>query len=294
MEKAKVYFTRNITPENVVRLYSLLGKQLPGKVAVKVHSGEKGNQNFLRPEFMKPMIDAVKGTVVECNTAYGGERNTSEKHRKLIAYHGWSHYFDVDLMDAEGPDLELAIPEGRKIQKNLVGKNLAAYDSMLVLSHFKGHPMGGFGGALKQLSIGCASTAGKAYIHSAGKTTDQYILWDNVAAQDDFLASMADSASSVVKYFRGNMAFVNIMCNMSVDCDCCAVAEDPCMKDIGILSSLDPVALDQACVDLVKQSDDPGRDHLLERINTRHGTHTIDCAAALGVGSKDYELIFVD
>ena len=294
MEKAKVYFTRNITPENVVRLYSLLGKQLPGKVAVKVHSGEKGNQNFLRPEFMKPMIDAVKGTVVECNTAYGGERNTSEKHRKLIAYHGWSHYFDVDLMDAEGPDLELAIPEGRKIHKNLVGKNLAAYDSMLVLSHFKGHPMGGFGGALKQLSIGCASTAGKAYIHSAGKTTDQYILWDNVAAQDDFLESMADSASSVVNYFKGNMAFVNIMCNMSVDCDCCAVAEDPCMKDIGILSSLDPVALDQACVDLVKQSDDPGRDHLLERINTRHGTHTIDCAAALGVGSKDYELIFVD
>ena len=294
MEKAKVYFTRNITPENVVRLYSLLDKQLPGKVAVKVHSGEKGNQNFLRPEFMKPMIDAVKGTVVECNTAYGGERNTSEKHRKLIAYHGWSHYFDVDLMDAEGPDLELAIPEGRKIHKNLVGKNLAAYDSMLVLSHFKGHPMGGFGGALKQLSIGCASTAGKAYIHSAGKTTDQYILWDNVAAQDDFLESMADSASSVVNYFKGNMAFVNIMCNMSVDCDCCAVAEDPCMKDIGILSSLDPVALDQACVDLVKQSDDPGRDHLLERINTRHGTHTIDCAAALGVGSKDYELIFVD
>ena len=294
MEKAKVYFTRNITPENVVRLYSLLGKQLPGKVAVKVHSGEKDNQNFLRPEFMKPMIDAVKGTVVECNTAYGGERNTSEKHRKLIAYHGWSHYFDVDLMDAEGPDLELAIPEGRKIHKNLVGKNLAAYDSMLVLSHFKGHPMGGFGGALKQLSIGCASTAGKAYIHSAGKTTDQYILWDNVAAQDDFLASMADSASSVVKYFRGNMAFVNIMCNMSVDCDCCAVAEDPCMKDIGILSSLDPVALDQACVDLVKQSDDPGRDHLLERINTRHGTHTIDCAAALGIGSQDYALICVD
>ena len=261
MEKAKVYFTRNITPENVVRLYSLLDKQLPGKVAVKVHSGEKGNQNFLRPEFMKPMIDAVKGTVVECNTAYGGE---------------------------------LAIPEGRKIHKNLVGKNLAAYDSMLVLSHFKGHPMGGFGGALKQLSIGCASTAGKAYIHSAGKTTDQYILWDNVAAQDDFLESMADSASSVVKYFRGNMAFVNIMCNMSVDCDCCAVAEDPCMKDIGILSSLDPVALDQACVDLVKQSDDPGRDHLLERINTRHGTHTIDCAAALGIGSQDYELICVD
>ena len=293
MEKAKVYFTRNITPENVVRLYSLLGKQLPGKVAVKVHSGEKGNQNFLRPEFMKPMIDAVKGTVVECNTAYGGARNTSEKHRKLIAYHGWNHYFDVDLMDAEGPDLELAIPDGRKIRKNLVGKTLADYDSMLVLSHFKGHPMGGFGGALKQLSIGCASTAGKAYIHSAGKTTDQYILWDNVAAQDDFLASMADSASSVVKYFRGNMAFVNIMCNMSVDCDCCAVAEDPCIADIGVLASTDPIAIDQACIDLVYACTDPGKPHLLERIESRNGIHTIEAAAALGYGTRAYDLIEV-
>ncbi len=294
MEKAKVYFTKTITPENVIRLYQALGKELPGKVAVKVHSGEKGNQNFLRPEFMKPMIDSVHGTVVECNTAYGGARNTTEKHRELIAYHGWSHYFNVDIMDAEGPDLELEIPNGKKIQKNYVGKDMVNYDSMLVLSHFKGHPMGGFGGALKQLSIGCASSAGKAYIHSAGKTTDQYTLWDHVAPQDDFLESMADAASSVVQYFKGNMAFVSVMCNMSVDCDCCAVAEDPCMKDIGILSSLDPVALDQACIDLVKQSTDPGRDHLLERINTRHGTHTIDAAAALGFGSQEYELICVD
>ena len=294
MEKAKVYFTKTITPENVIRLYLALGKELPGKVAVKVHSGEKGNQNFLRPEFMKPMIDSVHGTVVECNTAYGGARNTTEKHRELIAYHGWSHYFNVDIMDAEGPDLELEIPNGKKIQKNYVGKDMVNYDSMLVLSHFKGHPMGGFGGALKQLSIGCASSAGKAYIHSAGKTTDQYTLWDHVAPQDDFLESMADAASSVVQYFKGNMAFVSVMCNMSVDCDCCAVAEDPCMKDIGILSSLDPVALDQACIDLVKQSTDPGRDHLLERINTRHGTHTIDAAAALGFGSQEYELICVD
>ena len=294
MEKAKVYFSRTITPENVVRLYELLGKKLPGKVAVKVHSGEKGNQNFLRPEFMKPMIDAVGGTIVECNTAYDGARNTTDKHLKLLEYHGWSHYFHVDLMDAEGPDLELPIPGGKQIQKNFVGKNLAGYDSMLVLSHFKGHPMGGFGGALKQLSIGCASSAGKAYIHSAGKTTDQYTLWDHVAPQDDFLESMADAASSVVNHFKGSMAFVSIMCNMSVDCDCCAVAEDPCMKDIGILSSLDPVALDQACIDLVKASNDPGRDHLLERINTRHGTHTIDAAAELGFGTKEYELVNMD
>ena len=294
MEKAKVYFTRNITPENVVRMFGLLGKELPGKVAVKVHSGEKGNQNFLRPEFMKPMIDAVKGTVVECNTAYDGARNTTEKHHKLLEYHGWSHYFDVDILDAEGPDAELPIPNGKQIKKNYVGKDMMKYDSMLVLSHFKGHPMGGYGGELKQLSIGCSSSAGKTYIHTAGVTDDQYQLWDHVAPQDAFLEAMADAASSVVKHFNGNMAFVNIMCNMSVDCDCCAVAEDPCMKDIGILASLDPIALDQACIDLIQNSDDPGRDHMLERINTRHGTHTIDAAAELGFGTKEYELVNVD
>ena len=294
MEKAKVYFTRNITPENVVRMFGLLGKELPGKVAVKVHSGEKGNQNFLRPEFMKPMIDAVKGTVVECNTAYDGARNTTEKHHKLMEYHGWSHYFDVDILDAEGPDAELPIPNGKQIKKNYVGKDIMKYDSMLVLSHFKGHPMGGYGGALKQLSIGCSSSAGKTYIHTAGVTDDQYQLWDHVAPQDAFLEAMADAASSVVKHFNGNMAFVNIMCNMSVDCDCCAIAEDPCMKDIGILASLDPIALDQACIDLIQNSDDPGRDHMLERINTRHGTHTIDAAAELGFGTKEYALVNVD
>ena len=294
MEKAKVYFTRNITPENVVRMFGLLGKELPGKVAVKVHSGEKGNQNFLRPEFMKPMIDAVKGTVVECNTAYDGARNTTEKHHKLMEYHGWSHYFDVDILDAEGPDAELPIPNGKQIKKNYVGKDMMKYDSMLVLSHFKGHPMGGYGGALKQLSIGCSSSAGKTYIHSAGVTDDQYQLRDHAAPQDAFLEAMADAASSVVKHFNGNMAFVNIMCNMSVDCDCCAIAEDPCMKDIGILASLDPIALDQACIDLIQNSDDPGRDHMLERINTRHGTHTIDAAAELGFGTKEYELVNVD
>jgi hypothetical protein len=288
MEKATVYFTKNITPEAVLSLYNKLGKALPGNIAIKLHSGEVGNQNFLRPEFWRPVIDAVGGTVVECNTAYDGERNTTEKHLKAIEYHGWNKYFTIDLMDAEGPDMELDIPNGKRIQKNYVGKNLAKYDSMLVLSHFKGHPMGGFGGALKQLSIGVASSFGKAYIHGAGVPEK---LWDT--EQNAFLESMADAASSVVNYFGGNMAFVNVMKNMSVDCDCCAVAEDPCMKDIGILASTDPVAIDQACLDLVKASDDPGRDHLMERITSRNGTLTVDAAAVLGFGTKEYDLVVV-
>lgn len=289
MEKAKVYFTKTISPERMVEMYQALQKELPGNVAVKVHSGEAGNQNYLRPEFMKPIIEHVKGTVVECNTAYDGERNTTEKHQKLLKDHGWSTYFDVDLMDAEGDDLVFDIPEGNVIQKNYVGKNIANYDSMLVLSHFKGHPMGGYGGALKQLSIGCASAFGKAYIHGAGIPE---ALW--TADHDKFLESMADAAVSIVNYFHGNIVYLSVMCNMSVDCDCCQKAEDPCMQDIGILASLDPVALDQACIDLVYQSNDPGRDHLVERIESRNGTHTIDAAAALGIGTKDYELISID
>ena len=294
MEKSKVYFIRDITPENVVKIFGRLGKELPGNVAVKVHSGEKGNQNYLRPEFMKPMVEHVNGTIVECNTAYEGARNNTEKHKKLIEEHGWNKYFNVDLMDAEGPDLVLDIPNGKILKENFVGKDMANYDSMLVISHFKGHPMGGYGGALKQLSIGCASSEGKTWIHSAGKIKDQTTLWDNLPEQDKFLESMADSASSVVKYFNGNMAFINIMCNMSVDCDCCAIAEDPCMKDIGILASLDPIAIDQACIDLVNKSDDPGKEHFLERVNSRHGIHTIEAAAELGFGSREYELINVD
>ena len=290
MPKSTVYFIKDITPENVVKIYEKLGKELTGKVAVKVHSGEKGNQNYLHPEFMRPIVEHVHGTIVECNTAYEGARNTTEKHQQLIKDHGWTDYFPVDIMDAEA-DTTLEIPNGKIIKQNFVGQNLNNYDSMLVLSHFKGHPMGGYGGALKQLSIGVASSAGKAWIHSAGKTKDQNELWSNVAEQDQFLEAMADAASSVVAHFNGNMAFINIMCNMSVDCDCCAVAEDPCMKDIGILASLDPVAIDRACVDLVKNSDDPGRGHLLERITSRHGEHTIEAAATLGFGSTDYELI---
>ena len=291
MEKAKVYFTNKITPESLVDMYKILGKELNGKVAVKVHSGEKGNQNYLRPEFLKELINHVGGTVVECNTAYAGQRNTTDKHVKLMDEHGWSKCFNVDILDSEGPDLELDIPNGNVITKNYIGKNIESYDSMLVVSHFKGHPMGGYGGALKQLSIGCASAAGKAWIHSAGVTNDVSKLWTNTAPQDKFLEAMAESAGSVVEYFKGNIVYINIMCNMSVDCDCCAKAEDPCMKDIGVLASLDPVAIDKACIDLVINSEDEGKDHLLERINSRHGTHTIDVADKLRVGTKEYELI---
>lgn len=286
--KSKVYFSRDISPEKVLELYRMAGKELGGKVAVKVHSGEEGNQNFLSAEFWKPVIDYVKGTVVECNTAYEGARNTTERHTVLMEKHGWSRLYQVDILDGEGPDLELEIPNGHKIKKNFVGKHIVDYDSMLVLSHFKGHPMGGYGGALKQLSIGVASSMGKQYIHGVG---DLDAFW--TSDHDSFLESMADAASSVISYFKGNTVYVNVMKNMSVDCDCCAVAEDPCMKDIGILVSLDPVAIDQACIDLVYASDDPGRDHLVERIESRNGIHTIEAAAALGCGSREYELIEV-
>ena len=293
MEKAKVYFTREISPENVVRMYEMLGVKLPGKVAVKVHSGEEGNQNYLHPEFMCPMVEEVDGTIVECNTAYDGARDTTEKHEKLMAAHGWTDYFDVDIMDADGPDLVFPIENGRVLSENLVDGHLANYSSMLVLSHFKGHPMGGYGGALKQLSIGCASNEGKVNIHTGGATRKQGEFWDKHAEQDDFLEAMAEAAETVVNHFGSNLAYINIACNLSVDCDCCAVAEDPCMADIGIFASLDPVAIDQACIDAVKNSDDPGRDHLLERIDSKHGTKTIDDAARLGYGTKEYELIEV-
>ena len=286
--KAKVYFTREITPEAVLRLYKTLGKELTGNIAVKVHSGEKGNQNFLRPDFWKPIFDHVGGTIVECNTAYEGTRDTTERHRELLKYHGWSDMYPVDLLDAQGPDMVLEIPNGKKIKKNFVGKDLANYDATLILSHFKGHPMGGFGGALKQLSIGFASSYGKGYIHGVG---DPAHFWDR--DQDSFLESMADAAASMVEYFKGNAVYVNVMKNMSVDCDCCGTAEDPCIADIGILISDDPVAIDQACVDLVYACNDPGKPHLLERIETRNGIHTVEVAAEHGIGKREYELIEV-
>ena len=294
--KPVVYFSKEISPEKVVEMYHKLGIELPGKVAVKLHSGEKGNQNFLRPEFWKPMIEEVDGTVVECNTAYGdafgGVRDHTETHRQLIEYHGWSKVFNVDLMDAEGPDVVWEIPNGRILKSNQLGKNILNYDSMLVLAHFKGHPQGGYGGALKQLSIGCASAAGKALIHSGGVTEGNLECWQKHAEQDRFCEAMADAASSVVAHFAGKIAFINVMKNLSVDCDCCAVAEDPCMKDIGILASLDPVAIDQACIDLIYAAkDDPGQAHFLERVESRHGVHTIEAAAELGFGSREYELV---
>ena len=285
--KSKVYFSREITPEKVVELYELLGKELGGRVAIKLHSGEVGNQNFLKPDFWSPIISKVGGTVTECNTAYDGGRDTTEKHLKTLKLHGWSEHFDVDLLDAEGPDMVLDIPNGKKIKKNFVGKNLKNYDSLLVLSHFKGHPMGGYGGALKQLSIGIASSYGKAYIHGVSDVSKSW-----TADHDSFLEAMADAALSVVEYFKGNAVYINVMKNMSVDCDCCAVAEDPCIKDIGILISADPVAIDQACIDLVyAATDDPGQKHFLERVESRNGVHTIEAAAELNVGLREYELI---
>ena len=283
MTRSKVYFTKEITPESVVKIYEALSVKLPGKTAVKLHSGEEGNQNYIRPEFVKAMVNKVNGTVVECNTAYDGQRNTTEKHLRLLENHGWSKYFDVDLLDAEGPDLELCIPDGLRLKKNYFGKNLVKYDSVLVLSHFKGHPMGGFGGALKQLSIGFASSYGKHVIHGVGDATaDMFGV-----KQEEFLESMADAAMSVHKRFEGKIAYINIMCNLSVDCDCVAQAQDPCMKDIGIAAGLDPVAVDQACIDMVYASDDPGKEHLIERIESRKGVHTIEAAAALELVSID-------
>lgn len=287
--KSKVYFSKTITPDKVLELFKLINTPLIGNVGIKVHSGETGNQNFLRPEFWQPLIDYVNGTVIECNTAYEGTRNTTEKHIKTMEEHGWSSLFSVDILDSEGPDMILSIPNGKRIKENYVGKNLANYDSLLILSHFKGHPMGGYGGAIKQLSIGIASSFGKAYIHGAGVPEK---IW--TADHDSFLESMADSASSVVNYYKGNIVYINVMKNMSVDCDCCAVAEDPCMKDIGVLISLDPIAIDQACIDLVyAATDDPGQAHMLERIESRNGILTIEASARLGFGSREYEFIEV-
>ncbi len=294
MEKSKVYFSKEITPESLVKIFEALNHPLKGKVAVKLHSGEKGNQNYLRPEFVKKLIDYVGGTVVECNTAYEGARNTTEKHKALMAEHGWSKYFDVDILDGDGEDVVLEIENGKILNKNYVGAGITKYDSALVLSHFKGHPMGGYGGAIKQLSIGFASSNGKAYIHSGGRVASQKTVWKNTAPQNDFLQGMAESANSVAKYFGNNIVYINVMCNMSVDCDCCAVAEDPCIKDIGVLASTDAVAIDKACIDLVYSSTDKKKDHLIERIESRNGLHTIKCATEIGLGTTDYELVNID
>ena len=283
MEKAKVYFTSEVTSESLVRVYEALGIELKGRVAVKLHSGEQGNKNYLKPEFVEDLVKRVNGTVVECNTAYPGARNTTEKHKKLMEEHEWTKYFDVDIMDAEDPDMELEIPNGIQIKKNYVGKNIKNYDSMLVLSHFKGHAMGGFGGALKQLSIGCASSYGKAYIHGAGNPEADMFKTDQL----QFVTSMGDAASSVHKYFDGNIAYINAMVNISIDCDCDGNASAPCMQNIGILASTDPVAIDKACIDIVYNSNDAGKDKLIARIEEKLGTHIIEAAEKNGTGTSD-------
>lgn len=293
MEKAKVYFTSKIDSKSLVEIFKKLNIELTVPTGVKLHSGEEGNQNYLKPEFLREIIEEVNGVVVECNTAYDGERNTTSKHKKLMASHGWDKYYKTDIMDSDG-DMVIDIPNGNVIKKNYVGSHLTNYNSMLVISHFKGHPMGGFGGALKQLSIGFASSSGKAYIHTAGKTNKVSELWDNIPSQDLFTEAMADAACSIHNRFRGNIAYINVMKNISVDCDCCAKAEDPCMGDIGILASLDPIAIDKACLDLVYQSNDKGKEHLIERIESRRGKHIISASLLLGFGTDDYELIDID
>ena len=292
MSKSKVYFTSVLEPKSLITLYEKLDIKLSGNIAVKLHSGEEGNQNYLKPEFVKELIDYVNGTVVECNTAYEGERNTTEKHKKLMEKHGWSKHFNVDILDAES-DIVLENPNGKIIKKNYVGKNIENYDSVLMLSHFKGHPMGGFGGALKNMSIGLASSKGKGYIHSNGKEDAEY---EDIftSDHDSFLMSMADACKTITDYFKDKIVYINVMVNMSVDCDCCATAEDPCMKDIGILASTDPVALDQACIDLVYNSTDSGKEHLIKRIESRNGLLTIKSAEEQKIGTREYELINID
>ena len=295
--KSKVYFTSNITPDAVIKLYEKLDIDLKGNVAAKIHSGEDGNQNYIKPDFVKPIIEKLGATVVECNTAYGdafsGVRDHTEGHLKLLEKHEWSKYFKVDIMDSEG-DLKVEVKDGKQLKDNYLGKHIANYDSMIVLSHFKGHPMGGYGGALKQLSIGCASSKGKALIHSAGRSDDIIKCWEAGNTQESFLESMADAASTVADMFKNNIAYINMMVNLSVDCDCVNQAEDPCMKDIGICASLDPVAIDKACLDFVYNSNDPGRDHLIERIESRKGANILESAKELGIGTTDYELINID
>jgi len=293
MSKPKVYFTKEITPEKLVEMYKILNKPLKGKVGIKVHSGEKGNQNYLRPEFFKPIVEHLNGTIIECNTAYPGARNSTEKHKTLMDEHEWTKYFKVDILDAEGPDITLEIPKGIAIKKNYIGKNTKNYDSALVVAHFKGHAFGGYGGALKQLSIGFGSSRGKTYQHTAGVTDDQTKFFQNICGDKVFKETMADAANSVVNFFKGNMAFINVMKNISIDCDCDGNAKKPCMKDIGILSSTDPVALDKACLDLIYKSDDPGKKELVERIEQKLGPHIIECSVQLGTGKSDYELITV-
>lgn len=285
-----VYYIKDITPENLVKIYNALGRKAEGKVAVKMSTGESNKSHHLDPALIKPLIDELGATIVECNTAYAGNRNTTEAHRKAAEEHGYTAITEVDIMDAEG-DTILPLEGGKHLKHDIVGKHFTDYDFTVVLSHFKGHAMGGFGGALKNVAIGIASSAGKAYIHSAGKTANVDSIWKNTAPQDDFLESMGEACKAVFAHTGDNILFINVANNLSVDCDCDGNPAAPKMGDIGILASLDPVALDRACVDLVVNSDDPGKADLIERMESRHATHLLDYSEQLGIGSQKYNLV---
>lgn len=291
MEKSKVYFTKEITPESLIKMYEILGKELKGKVAVKISTGEPGGHNFLNPNLIKDLVTKLNGTIVECNTAYAGRRNTTEEHWKAIKEHGFLDIAKVDIMDEEG-DMAVKVENGIHLKENYVGAHLKNYESMLMLSHFKGHAMGGFGGALKNMSIGVASSNGKAWIHTAGKTKNPAKLWDNLPEQDLFLESMADACKGVMDYMgRDNILYINVANNLSVDCDCDSNPHAPEMDDLGIFASVDPVAVDQACYDAVVNAKDEGKVALIERMNSRHGIRTIEAANELGLGNREYEIV---
>ena len=292
-KRPAVYFIEEITPENLVRIYEALGRKAEGRVAVKVSTGEPGGHNFLQPTLIADLVHKVGGTIVECNTAYGGGRSDTENHLKAAADHGFTSIADVDIMDADG-EVALPVKGGRHLKEDFVGRNYLNYDFTVILSHFKGHAMGGFGGAIKNISIGIASSKGKAWIHSAGKTKDQNKVWGDLPAQDDFLESMAEAAKAVADHCGDKILYISVANNLSVDCDCDSSPEDPKMGDIGILASLDPVALDKACVDMVRASKDHGKIHLIERIDSRHGMHTLDYGEKIGLGSQEYRLVRLD
>ena len=296
-EKVKVCFTKEITPESLVKIYEAVGKSLPGNVGIKISTGEPGGHNYLKPELIKDIVSKLNGTIVENCTAYGGKRQRLEDHLKCVEDHGFTKIAKVDILDSEG---EFSIPTKTgsiHLREDIVGSHLENYDSILMLSHFKGHMMGGFGGALKNMSIGVASTKGKLNIHSAGaENQEQEYVWSHLPAQDDFLESMAEACSAVMDYYdnKGGIVYINVINNLSVDCDCDSNPEEPCMKDIGIVASLDPVAIDRASLDLIYKSNDPGREHFLERVETRHGAHTIEHAVTLGLGTTFYEMVSID
>lgn len=294
--QSKVYFTKEITPEALVRIYKALGKEAKGRVAVKISTGEAGGHNYLKPELIRNLVDEVGGTIVECNTAYAGSRNTSAAHWKTIRQHGFDKIAKVDIMDEHG-DMRIPVKDTTHIKYDIVGASLANYDFMVNLAHFKGHAMGGFGGVLKNQSIGVASSAGKTYIHTAGKVQSPDELWNNLPAQDYFLESMAAAAQAVADYFKGNILYINVMNNLSVDCDCDSSPDEPKLKDMGIMASLDPVALDKACLDMVfnhKSTEGDDAKPLIERINRQHGTHIVDYAEKIGLGSTAYVVVDID